>query len=62
MYPELQNEFEHYNDTRIISNSKDGDNKPKNVRGFYTRGENSMGKKYNIKNHVKTTILGYFKK
>jgi hypothetical protein len=62
MYPELQDEFEHYNDTRSLSNSQYGENKPDSVSGFYTRGENSMRKKYNIKNHAKTTILKYFKK
>lgn len=59
-YPELQDEFEHYNDTRTISNSEYGKNKPDNVSGFYARGENSMGKKYKVLNHFKVTVLNKF--
>jgi hypothetical protein len=61
-YPEFQDEFEHFNDTRILHNNTPKGYEKDLLAGFYKRGENSLGKKYNIKNYSKTTILKNFRK
>lgn len=61
-YPELQQEFEHYNNTRTESNYIQSLKEKRGLTGFYKRGENSMGKKYDIKNFSKSIILKKFER
>ena len=55
-YPEFKNEYEQYLHTRNV----DIYTREKNMSGFYKRGENSSGKKYDIKNHTNITDLKPF--
>jgi hypothetical protein len=59
-YPELQDEYEHYRSTRYANNDTPIEQRKKNMSGFYKRGENASGKKYEIKNHSNITNLKPF--
>lgn len=60
--PEFQDEFEHYNDTRLLYNQTLESERGSDLSGFYKNGKNSLGKKYNIKNHSKFIKLNPFKR
>ena len=59
-YPELKNEYEQYTYTRLVNNHTPIEQRQKNMSGFYKRGENASGEKYEIKNHSNITNLKPF--
>jgi hypothetical protein len=59
-YPEFKNEYQQYLQTRTIDNHTPVDQREKNMSGFYRKGENASGKKYEIKNHSNITNLKPF--